>query len=126
LPLQTLASVEATMDAVCRLRPDRIALYGYAHVPWIKPGQRRFTESDLPEGERKRALYELGRERLEREGYREIGLDHFALETDSLWQAQRGGTLHRNFMGYTTAFHPADDRPGRILDRRCRRCLCTE
>lgn len=104
LPLQTLASVDATMDAVCRMRPDRIALYGYAHVPWIKPGQRRFTESDLPEGEQKRALYELGRERLEREGYREIGLDHFALETDSLWRALRGGTLHRNFMGYTTAF----------------------
>jgi len=104
LPLQTRDSVEATMDAVCRLRPDRIALYGYAHVPWIKPGQRRFTEIDLPEGEEKRALYELGRERLEREGYREIGLDHFALETDSLWQAQRRGTLHRNFMGYTTAF----------------------
>jgi oxygen-independent coproporphyrinogen III oxidase len=104
LPLQTLDSVQATMDAVCRLRPDRIALYGYAHVPWIKPGQRRFTEIDLPEGEQKRALYELGRARLEREGYREIGLDHFALETDSLWQALRGGTLHRNFMGYTTAF----------------------
>ena len=104
LPLQTLASVESTMDAVLRLRPDRIALYGYAHVPWIRPGQRRFTEIDLPEGEAKRALYELGRQRLESEGYREIGLDHFALETDSLWQALRGGTLHRNFMGYTTAF----------------------
>jgi oxygen-independent coproporphyrinogen-3 oxidase len=104
LPLQTSAGVAATMDAVCRLRPDRIALYGYAHVPWIKPGQRRFTEIDLPEGEQKRELYELGRERLEREGYREIGLDHFALETDSLWQALRSGKLHRNFMGYTTAF----------------------
>lgn len=104
LPLQTRASVESTMDAVCRLRPDRIALYGYAHVPWIKPGQRRFTEIDLPQGEEKRALYELGRERLEREGYREIGLDHFALETDSLWQALRSGALHRNFMGYTDAF----------------------
>lgn len=104
LPLQTRSSVEATMDAVCRLRPDRIALYGYAHVPWIKPGQRRFTEIDLPEGEEKRALYELGRERLEREGYREIGLDHFALETDSLWKALTSGALHRNFMGYTTAF----------------------
>jgi oxygen-independent coproporphyrinogen-3 oxidase len=104
LPLQTRASVESTMDAVCRLRPDRIALYGYAHVPWIKPGQRRFTELDLPQGEEKRALYELGRVRLEREGYREIGLDHFALETDSLWQALRSGALHRNFMGYTDAF----------------------
>jgi oxygen-independent coproporphyrinogen-3 oxidase len=104
LPLQTLASIDQTMDAVCELRPDRIALYGYAHVPWIKPGQRRFTEADLPEGEAKRALYERGRERLERDGYREIGLDHFALETDSLWQAARAGTMHRNFMGYTDAF----------------------
>src|SRR5262249_25110162 len=51
LPLQTRASVDSTMDAVCRLRPDRIAFYGYAHVPWIKPGQRRFTELDLPQGE---------------------------------------------------------------------------
>jgi oxygen-independent coproporphyrinogen-3 oxidase len=104
LPLQTPHSIEATMDAVRRLRPDRIALYGYAHVPWIKPGQRRFTEEDLPQGEQKRALYELGRERLEREGYREIGLDHFALESDSLWEALRSGALHRNFMGYTDAF----------------------
>ena len=104
LPLQTRSSIEATMDAVCRLRPDRIALYGYAHVPWIKPGQRRFTEADLAQGADKRALYELGRERLEREGYREIGLDHFALQSDALWQALRSGSLHRNFMGYTTAF----------------------
>jgi len=104
LPLQTRSSIEATMDAVCRLRPDRIALYGYAHVPWIKPGQRRFTEADLPAGADKRALYELGRERLEREGYREIGLDQFALESDGLWQALRSGALHRNFMGYATGF----------------------
>ena len=104
LPFQTLDSIEQTMDAVCRLRPDRIALYGYAHVPWIKPGQRRFTELDLPEGEAKRALYERSRERLERDGYREIGLDHFALETDELWRSAQAGTLHRNFMGYTPLF----------------------
>jgi oxygen-independent coproporphyrinogen-3 oxidase len=104
LPLQTMGSIDTTMDAVCRLRPDRIALYGYAHVPWIKPGQRRFTEADLPQGGAKRALYEHGRERLEREGYREIGLDHFALESDSLWRSIRDGSLHRNFMGYTDAF----------------------
>ncbi len=102
LPLQTPASIEATMDAVCRLRPDRIALYGYAHVPWIKPGQRRFTDLDVPQGDDKRRLYELGRERLERVGYREIGLDHFALESDDLWAAQQSGRLHRNFMGYTS------------------------
>jgi oxygen-independent coproporphyrinogen-3 oxidase len=104
LPLQTLASIERTLDAVERLRPDRIAFYSYAHVPWIRPSQRRFTEADLPTGAERRALYELGRERLERAGYREVGLDHFALPTDSLWRALESGTLHRNFMGYTDTF----------------------
>jgi len=102
LPLQTLQSVEQTIEAVRRLRPDRIAFYAYAHVPWIKPGQRRFTEMDLPSGEEKRSLYELGRKLLEQYGYREIGMDHFALETDSLLAASTDGTLHRNFMGYIT------------------------
>jgi oxygen-independent coproporphyrinogen-3 oxidase len=102
LPLQTLESVQQTLAVVARLRPDRIAFYGYAHVPWIKPSQRRFTEADLPEGEAKRALYECGREMLAAAGYREIGMDHFALESDSLWSAVQSGTLHRNFMGYTS------------------------
>jgi oxygen-independent coproporphyrinogen-3 oxidase len=102
LPLQTLKSVEGTIEAVQRLRPDRIAFYGYAHVPWIKPGQRRFTEADLPSGEAKRALYELGRSMLENVGYHEVGMDHFALEKDSLWSASLQGGLHRNFMGYTS------------------------
>ncbi|MGA8707909.1 MAG: oxygen-independent coproporphyrinogen III oxidase [Steroidobacteraceae bacterium] len=101
LPLQTEASVDNTVEAVCRLRPDRIALYGYAHVPWIRPGQRRFTDGDVPQAEQRRALYERSRERLEQAGYREVGLDHFALETDALWLAQQSGSLHRNFMGYT-------------------------
>lgn len=102
LPLQTRDSVRQTVETVRELRPDRIAFYGYAHVPWIKPGQRRFTEADLPSGDEKRALYELGREMFEAVGYREIGMDHFALETDSLWKATRDGSLHRNFMGYTS------------------------
>jgi oxygen-independent coproporphyrinogen-3 oxidase len=102
LPLQNLKSVEETIQAVQRLRPDRIAFYAYAHVPWIKPGQRRFTEADLPNGDEKRALYELGRAMLEERGYREVGMDHFALETDSMWKASQAGELHRNFMGYTS------------------------
>ena len=101
LPFQTRASIEATIGVVREHRPDRIAFYAYAHVPWIKPSQRRFTEADLPAGDEKRALYELGREMLEAVGYREIGMDHFALETDSLWKASLSGSLHRNFMGYT-------------------------
>jgi oxygen-independent coproporphyrinogen-3 oxidase len=103
LPLQTCASVEMTLEAVSRLRPDRVAFYGYSHVPWIRPGQRRFTQSDLPDGDERRALYELGRARLVEQGYREIGLDHFALESDDLWRSAHTGTLHRHFMGYTHA-----------------------
>jgi oxygen-independent coproporphyrinogen III oxidase len=102
LPLQTLESIEQTLAAVRRLRPDRIAFYAYAHVPWIKPSQRRFTEEDLPAGDAKRALYERGRDILEAAGYREIGMDHFALESDDLWKASLTGDLHRNFMGYTS------------------------
>lgn len=101
LPLQKLSSVRDTVEKVALLRPDRIALYSYAHVPWIKPGQRKFTELDLPTGEEKRALYELAREMLEAEGYLEVGMDHFALPNDALWQAASSGKLHRNFMGYT-------------------------
>lgn len=102
LPFQTLRSIAYTINAVNRLRPDRIAFYSYAHVPWVKPGQRHFTEDDLPTGDEKRALYEFGRRLLEQAGYREIGMDHFALESDSLWRASVAGTLHRNFMGYTS------------------------
>jgi oxygen-independent coproporphyrinogen III oxidase len=104
LPFQTLDSVAQTIAAVLRLRPDRIAFYAYAHVPWVKPGQRHFTEKDLPAGDQKRALYEFGRRLLAEAGYREIGMDHFALAEESLWQAASKGTLHRNFMGYTTRY----------------------
>jgi len=103
LPLQTLESVRQTLELTCALKPDRIAFYSYAHVPWIKPGQRRYTEADLPVGEAKRALYELGLAMLAREGYKDVGMDHFALEDDALYKALLDKALHRNFMGYTTA-----------------------
>jgi oxygen-independent coproporphyrinogen-3 oxidase len=102
LPLQTKESIIDTVEKVRALKPDRIAFYSYAHVPWLKPGQRKFTELDLPKDEEKRALYELGRTMLEEAGYVEIGMDHFALKTDSLFRAVQDKTLHRNFMGYTT------------------------
>nr|VFJ74680.1 MAG: oxygen-independent coproporphyrinogen-3 oxidase [Candidatus Kentron sp. FW] len=102
LPLQTEKSIIGTIDDVNKLRPDRIAFYSYAHVPWIKGvGQRKFSEKDLPSGPQKRALYELGREMLERAGYRDIGMDHFALLSDDLYRATIEHRLHRNFMGYT-------------------------
>lgn len=102
LPFQTVESITDTIDKVKLLRPDRIAFYSYAHVPWIKPAQRGYSDSDLPEASTKRKLYETGREMLEWAGYLEIGMDHFALPTDSLFKAAATGKLHRNFMGYTS------------------------
>lgn len=101
LPVQNSEGLESTIRQTMSLKPDRIAFYSYAHVPWIKPGQRRYTEKDLPSVELKRQLYELGRQMFTSEGYEEIGMDHFALKTDSLFRAQEEGRLHRNFMGYT-------------------------
>jgi oxygen-independent coproporphyrinogen III oxidase len=102
LPKQTISSIEKSMELTLKLRPDRIAFYSYAHVPWIKASQRLFTEDDLPKAEEKRKLYELGRKYLEDAGYVEIGMDHFALPEDSLYQSFLKGKLHRNFMGYTS------------------------
>lgn len=104
LPLQTQAGLTNTIWQVSKLMPDRIAFYSYAHVPWIKPGQRKFTEKDLPDPEEKRQLHELGRRAFTALGYLEIGMDHFALPTDSLYRSQQEGTLHRNFMGYTDQY----------------------
>ena len=101
LPLQDIEGLTATIYEVLNLRPDRIAFYSYAHVPWVRPGQRRYTESDLPTATQKQELYELGREMLKAGGYTEIGMDHFTLATDSLYTAEKEGRLHRNFMGYT-------------------------
>ncbi|MDH5397604.1 MAG: oxygen-independent coproporphyrinogen III oxidase [Cyclobacteriaceae bacterium] len=103
LPFQHKENIEETIGKTLELRPERIAFYSYAHVPWIKGlGQRKFTEADLPKDQEKRALYELGCEKLREAGYVEIGMDHFSLEEDSLFKAWRNNTLHRNFMGYTS------------------------
>lgn len=102
LPLQTKASIQLTMEKVGYLRPDRIAFYSYAHVPWKAPSQRGYQESDLPDNQTKRDLYEFGKEHLLGLGYIEIGMDHFALPHDPLAQALVSKALHRNFMGYTT------------------------
>jgi len=102
LPFQTLDKVKDTIAKTKELKPDRIAFYSYAHVPWIKGvGQRGFNENDLPQDKEKRELYEKGKQWLEEAGYIEIGMDHFALASDSLYTATKTKTLHRNFMGYT-------------------------
>lgn len=104
LPLQKKQSVIDTIDKVNQLKPDRIAFYSYAHVPWLKPGQRKFTEADLPADIEKRELYETGKKMLLGNGYSEIGMDHFALPSDSLFLAAENKKLHRNFMGYTPTY----------------------
>lgn len=101
LPKQTKESMKITAEVACRLRPDRIALYSFALVPWIKPAQRLFKDEDLPIADEKRELYEISREILLKGGYLEIGMDHFALPNDPLAIADRKLSLHRNFMGYT-------------------------
>jgi len=103
LPFQTPFTVSDTIERILTLRPDRIAFYSYAHVPWLKPGQRGYSEADLPSPALKRHLYEIGRHLLRKADYADIGMDHFALRHDALFKAQVSGALHRNFMGYTTS-----------------------
>ncbi|MFV9550288.1 oxygen-independent coproporphyrinogen III oxidase [Algibacter sp. PT7-4] len=104
LPFQTLKHVEDTILKTKALLPDRLAFYSYAHVPWIKGnGQRGFNDDDLPTAALKRNQYELGKALLAKVGYKEIGMDHFALTTDALYKSMGNGKLHRNFMGYTAS-----------------------
>jgi oxygen-independent coproporphyrinogen-3 oxidase len=104
LPKQSLDSVIDTINKTKELKPDRIAYYSYAHVPWIKGvGQRGYDENDLPKDEEKRELYEVGKQMFDELGYVEIGMDHFALKTDNMFTAMEAKELHRNFMGYTAS-----------------------
>lgn len=104
LPFQSLDDVLTTIGQTNTLMPDRLALYSYAHVPWIKGnGQRGFKDADVPKDEIKRQCYEEGKKKLLAQGYHEIGMDHFALESDNMYQAFKEGSLHRNFMGYTAS-----------------------
>lgn len=102
LPHQTLDSIKDTIRKTSELKPDRIAFYSYAHVPWIKGvGQRGYDEKDLPNADLKREMYEFGKSMLHEIGYVEIGMDHFALPTDNMYLSMKEKSLHRNFMGYT-------------------------
>ncbi len=103
LPLQTASSFARTLEDVLALAPDRLSVFSYAHVPWLKPAQRIFEDrGQLPTPEEKLQMFALAHERLTSAGYVDIGLDHFARPDDELARAQRTGTLHRNFQGYST------------------------
>ncbi len=102
LPKQNLYRFEKTLKLVSQLKPDRLAVYSFANVPWKQPFHRKFSDEDLPEGLEKVKLYLLAKGYLEAEGYVPVGMDHFALPGDELAIAARERRLHRNFMGYTT------------------------
>ena len=102
LPKQTEESFRNTLATVLGMRPDRFAVYSYAHLPQLFKAQRRIDAADLPSPETKLALLQAAIETLTRAGYLYIGMDHFALPDDELALAQARGGLHRNFMGYTT------------------------
>ncbi len=110
LPFQTRERFSRTLEAVVAMRPDRLAVYSYAHVPWIRGNQRRIDPRDLPSPALKLELFLLAAQALLDAGYRPIGMDHFALPGDELAVAAEAGRLHRNFMGYTTK--PASDMVG--------------
>lgn len=102
LPFQTCETLKRTVDQIVSLAPDRIALFGYAHVPWMKKHQSLIPEHALPDvAERYRQMTMAG-EMLRQAGYSQIGIDHFARPTDTLSQAAEAGALRRNFQGYTT------------------------
>lgn len=102
LPFQTCETLKTTVDQIVSLDPDRIALFGYAHVPWMKKHQSLIPEHALPDvAERYRQMTMAG-EMLRQAGYSQIGIDHFARPTDTLSQAAQAGALRRNFQGYTT------------------------
>ena len=104
LPFQKLEDVIDTIEKTNSLQPDRLAFYSYAHVPWIKGnGQRGFKDEDVPKDDIKRQLYEVGKHLLYENNYHEIGMDHFALKTDSMFKALEKKQLHRNFMGYSSS-----------------------
>jgi len=107
LPYQTPDTWKRTLDRILAIHPDRMAVFGFAYVPWSKPHQRLLPQEALPKTEQRVELFLAAVEAFTRAGYRLIGLDHFALEADELAQAQDAGVLTRNFQGYTV--RPADD-----------------
>lgn len=102
LPYQSLESFSQTLEKILLLNPDRLAIFNYAHVPWLKKNMRKFDEKTLPTPEVKLQILEFCEKFLSQNGYKMIGMDHFAKENDELFKALQDNTLHRNFQGYTT------------------------
>ena len=107
LPLQDTGEIETMVDLTVELQPNRIALFGYAHVPWMKSHQKMINEDDLPDANERWKQFTLAVERLKARGYVQVGFDHFAHPDDPMAKAIETGELHRNFQGYTTDSAPA-------------------
>ncbi|MFZ1470768.1 MAG: oxygen-independent coproporphyrinogen III oxidase [Paracoccaceae bacterium] len=107
LPHQTNARITDSVEKLLTLSPDRVALYGYAHVPWMSRRQQMIPSDTIPPAEERLGLFETARRLFLAAGYDEIGIDHFAKPTDGLAMAQKAGTLRRNFQGYTDDTSPA-------------------
>ena len=106
LPLQTEARISASVDKLLHLSPDRVALYGYAHVPWMSRRQQMIPSDKIPTPQERLALFEAARQKFVAAGYSEVGIDHFAKPSDGMAQAAKDGTLRRNFQGYTEDTSP--------------------
>lgn len=104
LPYQTIETFKETIEKIIDLRPDRIALFSYAKVPWLKPHQKAIPDEALPSLDDKFAIYLQARDRLQKAGFQAIGMDHFALATDTLYTGYKERSLQRSFQGYTTSF----------------------
>jgi oxygen-independent coproporphyrinogen III oxidase len=110
LPHQTRGTFEKTVDRVIELKPDRIALYSFAYVPWLQKHQAKLVQDDFPNNDTKLDIFVLARQRFLTNGYQAIAMDHFALKTDEMAKAFNERRLFRNFMGYTVK--PADEYIG--------------
>ncbi len=102
LPYQTLETFKATLELSTQLNPDRVAVFNYAHVPWLMKTMRKFDETTLPSPEVKLQIFQYTIDFFEKHGYKMVGMDHFAKPEDELFGAIEKGELHRNFQGYTT------------------------
>ncbi|MCH8546794.1 MAG: oxygen-independent coproporphyrinogen III oxidase [Cryomorphaceae bacterium] len=101
LPFQHPDNFADTLNKTVGLKPDRLAFYSYAHVPWTSPGQRAYDENDLPDPATKLKLHHMGRDAFLKAGYADVGMDHFVFPDDGMFRDREAGNLHRNFMGYT-------------------------
>ncbi|WP_306429706.1 radical SAM protein [Sphingobacterium sp. E70] len=125
LPKQTQASVQDTIEKSMLLKPDRISFYSYAHVPWLKPGQRHYTEADLPKGTAKLALYNLGKKLILAQGYADIGMDHFAKKRmNFIWPSKRNACTEI-LWGMRIGLTPIN-WDWCVLNQRCLGWFCTK